>query len=296
MGRGHVVGTWVVITLFASSAAVLTRYAAVPAASIGFWRVFGAGVILLPWWWRAWEAAGRPRIVSLGALVSGVALGIHFATWCWAIQHTSIANAALFIGLQPLIVPLIAHWLIREGLNVWEIAGSALALAGTVWIVGRQVAFARGDLAGSLAAMFSAAWCGLYFTFGRKYRGQQHVMLFSVPVYFIAAAVQALLGIVLSGGIHVGRGWTPVALLALILVPTVGGHTLAMYLLRHAKAQTLSLSVPAQFAIAVVAAWILFGERPSVWFYPGAALVLAGVTMGVVFGEGSVPAEQKWDK
>ena len=96
---------------------------------------------------------------------------------------------------------------------------------------------------------------------------------------------------VMSGGIYVGRGWTPVALLALILVPTVGGHTLVMYLLRHAKAQTLSLSVPAQFAISVIAAWIVFGEAPSVWFYPGAALVLAGVMVGVVYGEGVVAAE-----
>jgi len=289
--RAHVIGTWVMITLCASSAAVLTRYAEVPAASIGFWRVFGAGVILLPWWWKAWRAAGQPRIVSVGALVSGVALGIHFATWCWAIQHTSIANAALFIGLQPLIIPFIAHALIREKLNAWELVGSALALVGSLWIMGRQVAFARGDLAGSLAAMFSTGWCGLYFVFGRKYRGQEHVMLFSVPVYFVAAAVQAVASCVLSGGIFAGHGWTPVALLALILVPTVGGHTLAMYLLRHAKAQTLSLSVPAQFAISVIAAWILFGEVPPVWFYPGAALVLAGVTIGVVFGEGSVPAE-----
>jgi len=279
------------ITLCASSAAVLTRYAEVPAGSIGFWRVFGAGVLLLPWWWKAWRAAGQPRVVSFGALVSGVALGIHFATWCWAIQKTSIANAALFIGLQPLIVPIIAHALIREKLNTWELMGSGLALVGSLWIVGRQVAYARGDLAGSLAAMFSAWWCGLYFVVGRKYRGRQHVMLFSVPVYFVAAAVQALVSCVMSGGIYVGRGWTPVALLALILVPTVGGHTLVMYLLRHAKAQTLSLSVPAQFAISVIAAWIVFGEAPSVWFYPGAALVLAGVMVGVVYGEGVVAAE-----
>jgi len=287
----HVLITWLMITLFASSSAVLTRYAEVPAASIGFWRVFGAGVILLPWWWQAWNAAGRPRPVSLGALLSGIALGIHFATWCWSIQHTSIANAALFIGLQPLIVPFIAHALIRERLNAWEIIGSLLALLGSLWIVGRQVAFARGDLAGSLVAMFSAAWCGVYFTFGRKYRGRQHVMLFSVPVYFVAAAVQALAGVVISGGIHVGRGATPLALLALILIPTVGGHTLAMYLLRHAKAQTLSLSVPAQFAIAVVAAWLLFGEAPSPWFYPGAALVLAGVILGVAFSGTPEPVD-----
>ncbi|MCX7848572.1 MAG: DMT family transporter [bacterium] len=282
--RGHVIATWVLITLFASSAAVLTRYAEVPAASIGFWRVFGAGVVLAPWWWRERRRTGRLPLVTKGALLSGMALGVHFATWCWALQHTSVANATLFIGLQPLIVPMIARWLIGERLNRWEVVGSVLALVGSLWILGNQVLLGEEDLLGSLVAIFSAIWCSLYFVLGRKYRGSQHVILFSVPVYMVAAIVQASFACLFNGGVRVGGGWTPLALLGLIMVPTVGGHTLAMYLLRYAKAQTLSLSVPAQFSLAGLAGWALFKEVPSEWFYVGALLVLGGVIVGVVFG------------
>lgn len=287
MGRVGILGTWLLITLFGSSAAVITRFAEVPAASIGFWRVFGAGIALAPWWWQAWERAGRPWPLSRGAVLSGVALGIHFATWCWAIQHTSVANAALFIGMQPLIVPLVSRWIIREGIGRWELVGSLCALAGTVWITGHQAALARNEIAGSLVALFSAGWCSVYFVLTRKYRGREHIMLFSVPVYFVAAVVQVIFSVVFAGGVYVGRGWTPVALLGLIALPTVGGHTLAMYLLRHASAQMLALSVPAQFVLAAFAGWLFLGEVPSSWFYPGAVLILAGVTVGIVLGNGN---------
>lgn len=281
VSRAHILLVWVVISILASSAAILTRFADVPATSIGFWRVAGAAVVLLPWCIHTWRKEGMPRILTFGAIAAGAALGIHFATWCWSIQNTTIANAALFVGLQPLIVPFISRALIREKLTTGEYVGSFLALVGLVWIVSFQVTIAPDHLAGSLVALFSAAWCGLYLVLSRKYRSNHHIILFSWTVYVTAAIVQAIAAVILNGGIYVGDVNSQLALAGLVILPTVGGHTLAMYLLRHAKSQLLSLTVPAQFVLCTIAAMFIFGEFPAWSFYAGAVVILAGLFIGV---------------
>ncbi|NLF38561.1 DMT family transporter [bacterium] len=283
--KAHIVVVWIVIAVLASSAAILTRYCGIPAASIGFWRVFGAAVILMPFCLRARLTLPGTRLLTKGAILAGVFLGLHFATWCWSIQHTTIANASLFIGVQPLIAPFIAHFLTRDRLNRWEYVAVALATAGMVWLFGGQMLLSRKDLAGTGVALLSAVLCATYFVLGRRYRASQHILLFSVGVYVTAAAVQALGACVFEGGIRIGAGYTPLALLGLILLPTVGGHTLAMYLLRHVKPQVVVFSVPSQFVLTTVAAVPLFGEAPSLWFYPGAALIVSGVVLGIAKAE-----------
>lgn len=224
--RQHTITVWLAITALTSSAAILTRYCKIPATSIGFWRVLGAALVLLPWWSRVWHRQGRPVIFSLGASLAGLFLGLHFATWAWAIQHTTIANAMLFIGLQPLLAPFVARPLLGERLNRWEGAACLLACLGMAWILGRQLASGRERLAGSIVALVSALLCACYFVLTRKYRPDHHALLFSVPVYMAAAAVQAVAGLSVDGGIFVGNGGTRLALLGLVLLPTVGGHAI----------------------------------------------------------------------
>ena len=288
--RNHTVWVWLAATVLTSSAALLTRYCRIPATSIGFWRVAGASVVLAPWWFAVWRADGRPRVLSRGPVLAGLFLGLHFATWAWALQHATIANAMLFVGLQPLMAPFLARPLLGERLNRWEIVACLLACAGMVTILGRQLTCERGQLAGSAMAFLSAGLCACYLVLTRKYRPHQHAMLFTLPVYLVAAGVQAIAGFAIDGGISVGSAGTRLALLGLILFPTVGGHTLAIYLLRHVKSQMVTLSIPAQFVLATTAAVFLFGEKPSAWMIAGAVLVLGAVVLGVHKSGRAAPA------
>ena len=288
--HSSIIVVWLVVTFLTSSAAILTRYCHIPATSVGFWRVLGAAVVLLPWWFMAWKQAARPSMFSRGPALAGLFLGLHFATWAWALQHTTIANAMLFVGLQPLLAPLIARPLLGERLDLWEKGACLLACVGMFWILGRQLSCGREQLPGSIVALGSAFLCACYFVLSRKYRANQHALLFSVPVYLTAALVQALAGFVLDQGIFVGAVGTRWAILGLILLPTVGGHTLAIYLLRHVKSQLITLSIPAQFILGTVAAIFLFHEMPTRWFIGGAAVVLSGVVLGVAkSGQAAAP-------
>jgi len=285
MHRRHIIWVWLVVTVLTSSAAILTRYCRIPASSIGFWRTAGAALILLPWWLMVWRRERRPAILTIGPVVAGAFLGLHFATWCWALQHTTIANAMLFIGLQPLLSPFVARALLGERLNRRELLACLLACLGMAWILGQQLNYSVGMLAGSMMALGSAFLCACYFVVTRKYRREQHALLFTLPAFLTATAVQAIAGLVLDGGIFVGDANTRLALLGLVLLPTVGGHTLMIYLLRHVKSQMAALSIPAQFILATGTAVMLFHETPSLWFIAGALLVLVGVVLGVLASE-----------
>ncbi|RLD12094.1 MAG: hypothetical protein DRI44_01775 [Chlamydiae bacterium] len=282
VSQQHIYLIWILVTVFSASAAVLVRLCSIPAVSIGFWRAFGAAVILLPFWFRAWLKEGKPSIFNLGAVLAGVAFGLHFSTWCWAIQHTTLANAALFVALMPLIVPFIAHLLIKEKLNKQEFIGVVLSVMGAGWLLSRQFMNEPGEMGGSIVAFLSAVCCGVYFVIGRKYRGKQHVILFSGQVYIVAAIVQGAIAYIFFDGIFVGDTRSVLSLIGLIIFPTIGGHTLAIYLLRHAKTQMVSFSVPAQFVLVTIVAAVLFGEIPHVWFYPGAALIVAGTLIAIM--------------
>lgn len=282
MSKAKILTIWAIITVLASSAAILTRYCDIPATSIGFWRVFGAGLVMFPLAYQVKKKHKTEKIFTVGTLLAGTFLGIHFATWCWAIQNTSIANATLFIGLQPLMVPFIAKWILGERTNIWEKIGVALALSGTIWLAYQQVTMSAKDIPGSAVALGSALLCSTYVVLGRKYRQGHNALVFSTGVFMIAAAVQAIGAIALHGKISLGDSESIWAIAGLIILPTIGGHGLSMYLLRYARPQLMSFTIPAQFVLATLVAFPVFHEIPPLWFYPGAILILLGVILGIV--------------
>lgn len=277
---------WGLSVLLGSSSSILTRYAqGVPASSIGFWRVFGAALLLAPWTFRVWQREGRPRIFTPGVLLAGTLFGLHFATWSWVLvlPGFTIANAMLFIGLQPLMAPWIARPLLGERLSPREIFGCLLACAGMLWIFLPQLLRDSGQATGSAVTLLSAFLCASYFVVTRKCRATTHVMLFSFGVFVTAAAVQALTAFALNGGLSLGDTATQRAAIAgLILLPTLGGHVLAMFLLKHVKSQVATLSIPTQFILGTLAAMALFGEHPRSGFWLGALFILAGVVLGIL--------------
>jgi drug/metabolite transporter (DMT)-like permease len=73
-------------------------------------------------------------------------------------------------------------------------------------------------------------------------------------------------------------------LLALAVVPTLGGHGLVNRSLRLLPAPTVGLFLLGEPVGATTLAYLLFHEVPSVWTLAGGAVVLAALTL-LVRGE-----------
>jgi hypothetical protein len=54
---------------------------------------------------------------------------LHFGTWVWSLQHTSLAHSLLLVSTTPII--LVAYSLIsRQAISAGEVAGAVMAVAG----------------------------------------------------------------------------------------------------------------------------------------------------------------------
>lgn len=54
---------------------------------------------------------------------------IHFGTWVWSLEHTSLAHSLLLVSTTPIII--VAWTLLRRhAISAGEVAGAVLALVG----------------------------------------------------------------------------------------------------------------------------------------------------------------------
>jgi drug/metabolite transporter (DMT)-like permease len=122
-GRTDVLLVAVAVTAVATSGPLMAATAA-PALAIAFWRnALGAGLIVPVALVRARdELRGLQRRERVLALVAGVFLAAHFATWVPSLTYTSVASATALVSTQPVWVALLAR---AQGVHVSRASGAA---------------------------------------------------------------------------------------------------------------------------------------------------------------------------
>ncbi|HET9769295.1 MAG TPA: EamA family transporter, partial [Acidimicrobiia bacterium] len=94
-----------------STSAPLIREAEAPALAIAFWRNALAVAVLAPVCAarRREEIAGLGRRPSRGALLAGLLLAAHFATWVPSLSFTTVASSVALVATQPVWAALLAR-------------------------------------------------------------------------------------------------------------------------------------------------------------------------------------------
>ncbi len=122
-----------------STTVLFTRaLSALPVLSIAFFRAGGAFLfftLLLPWHRQTLQVRSYRHmvkyLVGLGAAISGAAL-----LYVFAIQHTTVANAALLVNTAPLYTAFWGPRWLHETKPRYRTPGLVLALVGMVLIAG----------------------------------------------------------------------------------------------------------------------------------------------------------------
>lgn len=81
-------------------------------------------------------------------------------------------------------------------------------------------------------------------------------------------------------------------LVGLAVLPTIIGHSLINYSMRHFRGQVVSLCNVGLFLFPAVLAYFLFQEAPPLIFYAASAVVVAGIAT-VVFSAPSAPPRMR---
>ena len=283
--------------LAVSTASIFIRYAqadGAPSLVIAAARLTLASLILAPlalWRYRG-ELRARTRIELGLALLSGLFLAIHFATWITSLEYTSVASSVVLVSTTPLWVAILAPLTIKEPITRPVIIGMGLALTGGL-IVGLSDScalsgfhlqcppfsdFVAGEaFLGDLLALIGAFTAAGYLLVGRRLREKMSLIPYVFVVYGMAALV--LLIFMFSAG-ESPRGYAPQTylwFLLLALVPQLLGHSTFNWALRYLPAAYVSITLLGEPIGSAVLAYFLLAETPSGLMIFGGALILVGI-------------------
>jgi drug/metabolite transporter (DMT)-like permease len=245
------------------------------------WRVALALPVL--WAWLALEQRRRPGAAGGADRGLMVAAGVLFAgdlaVWHWSILLTSVANATLLANLAPIFVTLCVWLFYRRRPGGVFLVGLAVALAGTVTLLGRDFTLDGGELAGDCLGVVTAMfYAGYQLAVARLRRGATTASIMAGSG--IVTAVILLPLAILSGEQLLpatGGGWAK--LIGLALISQAAGQSLIAYAMAHLRETFSSVGLLLQPLMAAVFAWILLGETLGGVQIAGAAAVLAGIAI-----------------
>ncbi|MFW5992234.1 MAG: EamA family transporter, partial [Halanaerobiaceae bacterium] len=89
-----------------SFSGILIKLATAPPLIIAFYRMLFTSIIITPVFFYKYKGYLKYFLDYRPAVV-GVFLSIHFFLWMSAFEYTSVANAVIFISIQPLFTLLL---------------------------------------------------------------------------------------------------------------------------------------------------------------------------------------------
>jgi drug/metabolite transporter (DMT)-like permease len=220
-----------------------------------------------------------------GIVLAGTILAAHFALFVWGLECTSLPAAVSLVSLEPLSVVLLAWLLHGIAPRRLELAGVAVATVGAAWI-SRAAGSGEHRLLGDVLVLGAVVLYGLYISAARAFRGTLSAGSYAAIVYGVAGVVS---GVALAlAPARAGSVVWPMpahaagAVVALALVPTLIGHTAVQAAARTSSPSTVAMvsQIETIGGLAIGAAWL--GALPTGTELAGAALILVGVTLGIL--------------
>lgn len=281
--------------LAVSTASIFIRFAQadVPSLVIAALRLTFATLMLAPLALTRHrdELKALTRTEIALAIVSGLFLTAHFATWITSLEYTSVASSAVFVSTGPLWVALLSPFLLNERLTRGAVVGLALALIGGA-VVGLSDACSlhngiqcpelgqilQGKVMWGNFLALAGAWAVTgYLIIGRKLRAKVSLITYIFLVYGIAA-LGLIVVMFVAGQSPLGyplQAYVWIFLLALI--PQIIGHSTFNWALGYLPAAFVAVTTLGEPVGSAILAFFILQETPSVVMIFGGVLILFGI-------------------
>lgn len=265
--------------VFAASAfaAIEAGLASYSPGSLALLRMLVAAAALVPY-----VAFSGVRLPEAKDLLAIALMGFFaFSLFNWALSYgqitASAGAASLILASIPILTSLLAVAFLKERLDAWGWAGTAVGFSGVALITfGEEEGF--GMNAGALLLLLAAVSASVYFAFQKPYLRRYGSLPFTA--YVIWAGMLLLLPF-LPGLIEEVRSAPPRVTFAVVYlgVSTVVAYATAAYVfsrLPASRAVTLEYLLP---PVAIVIAYLWLGELPAVLSVVGGMITLLGVAL-----------------
>ncbi len=262
-----------------SFASIFIRLAEAPSLVIAASRLTIASLILAP----AVLIKSKDELRALTkadlglALLSGLFLGLHFATWISSLEYTSVASSVVFVSTSPMFVGLASHFLLKERVSRQMFVGIAVSVLGGMIVGYGDFGLGTRELFGDLLAIVGAVAVSGYLLVGRKLR--RHLSLLSYIFLVYATAAVFLIAICLVAG-HTFSGYSRQTYLLFILlaaVPQIIGHSSYNWALKYLPATFVGVATLGEPIGSTILAYFILTETPTLAKISGGVLTLAGI-------------------
>jgi drug/metabolite transporter (DMT)-like permease len=282
-----------------SLAAIFIRYAQAPSLVVAAYRMTIASLVLLPLTLPALRKTPLNKVNAPYALLAGVFLGVHFATWISSLSFTTVAASAAIVATQPLWVALFSWLFLKTPPSFVTLLGVLVSIGGMAMIGFGDFSGGSRPLLGDGLALIGGICAAAYFLLGRSAQKRGLGINAYVGVAYSTAALVLLplplLQLLFTSSAASGQTWTgllsslyfgyPVSsffwIVLLALIPQLIGHTSFNYAVRFLPPTLVSTLLLLEPVGAAVLAVILFREIPGVTTLIGSVFLLVGVAITI---------------
>lgn len=246
-------------------------------------RLVGGGAILLLIAHRSWPLLWRQRRPL--ALLGVTGMGLQTYAISIGIDAGSASLGALILGIEPVCIALFGALLLRERPERSALIGLGFGLAGVVVVSGILTVGVQGTpLLAVVALVITTVSFSIYAVrlpaFAHLVGGIPAAAA-TMAAGGLAILPFALVEVIRGTAVHadarasaiLGSGYN-------VLGQTVVGYALFVYAVARLRPALLAVMLYALPPLAVLANWILIGERPHARDLVGGALILLGVAIG----------------
>lgn len=232
-----------------------------------FWRglLYAVGVSLLVLIKYREKTVAEFKNIGKGGLLIGFFSGISTGTFVFAIVYTSIANALVIISTGPIMIAIVAWFLLREKSSIITWVSMIVVFIGIYIVMSGSIG--GKSLVGDFFALITAVMMGFTFTLTRKYKD-----INMVPVNAIGGLIAALIAFVMAHKITVPNeviGYI-IAMGAILSI----SFSLITIAPRYMPAAEVGMIMPLETVLGSLIAWYVINEVPSMNALIGGTIVI----------------------
>ena len=241
------------------------------------------------------KAVRKPtRRENLILAFAGVALAVHFSTWIWSLEYTTVAISTLIVTSTPIWTALYDALVLKRPLSRVATIAFATGIVGMGMVVGFDTTappVAGHQLLGATLAFVGSLGIGAYFILVREVREALDTRAIVTRTYSWAAlalVIAAALAHQPPPPLHATVAWS--GILAMALVSQLLGHTALNAALRWFSPSAIAFATLLEPVIAAILALLLFGEAVAPLSIASGVVLLASIA--VVLREDRMPDPQ----
>jgi drug/metabolite transporter (DMT)-like permease len=213
-------------------------------------------------------------MIVLGVLSNGIYLGMTYE----AFRHLASGLGAIIASTNPLVLAIVAPFLLREALTPLKVGGLLLGFGGVVWIMLARTGSGSANITDVLLA-FGGVLSSVAGTIIFKRWGTGFDLRITTALGLLAAGLFLLpLALLTEGAPHVF--WTAriiVSFWYLAIIVSIGASLLWFWLLKHGEASRVTAFFFLTPVFGLLLSYLFLGEAVGVRDLGGLVAIAAGL-------------------